>query len=377
VPAPAQQSPLTEILATRIRANGPITFAKFMEVCLYHLEHGYYTRAGQRRLGDYYTSVDMHPVFGRLLARQLAEMWEVLGRPQHFFAVECGAAAGHLAGHILDFAARALPQFYDTLQYVAVEYSTARRALHSERLAAHAKAGKVVSASELPAAISAGCIFSNELLDALPVHRVQQVREGLQEIFLDWRDGAFIEKLAVPSTLFLPQYFAEQGIALPEGAQAEVCFAACDWIQAAGRALGSGFVLTVDYGHEARQLYDERHARGTVLAYHEHRASEDLFAFPGQQDLTAHVNFTALDHWGQKAGLRRLGLVSQTKFLMALGRRNDFADVYDEGMNEVERLRARLNLKSLIHPEGMGETFSVMVQGKGVEDVKLTGLKEL
>jgi SAM-dependent MidA family methyltransferase len=144
-----------------------------------------------------------------------------------------------------------------------------------------------------------------------------------------------------------------------------------------GRRLGRGFVLTVDYGHEAPELYNERHMRGTLLAYSEHRATENFFERPGEQDLTAHVNFTALDLWGRRAGLARTGCVSQMAFLVALGRGNEFADLYDEGANEVERIRARLFLKSLIHPEGMGETFQVFIQHKGLAAPQLTGLAGL
>src|SRR6202166_5124272 len=140
---------LSEILAERIRAGGPISFAEFMRECLYHHAHGYYSRANARRFGDYYTSVDVHPIFGRLLARQFAEMWELLGSPRPFVVAESGAGVGRLAGHILDFSARALPEFYAALEYVAVEQSGARRAEHSARLADHAAAGHVSSTGEI------------------------------------------------------------------------------------------------------------------------------------------------------------------------------------------------------------------------------------
>ncbi len=369
---------LSEILKERIRAAGPLTFAEFMEACLYHPEHGYYTRSKQRRLGDYYTSVDMHPVFGRLLARQLAEMWERSGRPSEFFAVECGAGAGFLARHILDFARGKLPEFYAGLQYVAVERSAVRRTQLQARLAGHGSSGKWTSLEELPARIPAGCVFSNELLDAFPVHRVRQDSSGLQEIYVGWSGGKFVEQCGPPSSPRVTGYFAEQGITLTDGAEAEAGLAVCDWVTAVGDTLGRGFVLTIDYGHEARELYNERHRRGTLLGYFQHAAHEDYFARPGEQDLTAHVNFTALDLWGRKSGLTRAGLASQSHFLMALGKENEFADLYDEGMGETERVQARLKLKSLIFPEGMGEAFSVMVQAKGLPgDVSLRGFGNL
>ena len=365
---------LTKILSERIRASGPISFAEFMRECLYHPAHGYYSRANAARFGDYYTSVDVHPIFGRLLARQLAEMWELLGSPRSFVVAESGAGVGRLAGHILDFSARALPEFYAAVEYVAVERSSARRAEHAACLAGHAAAGRVSSAGEIPRAIPAGCIVSNELLDALPVHRVVVEKGALREIFVAVQDGRFIETPGEPSMPVLAQYFLEQGITLEEGQQAEVCFEACDWIESAGRAVERGFLLTIDYGHEARALYGEQHNRGTLLAYRDHAVTENLLDAPGEQDLTAHVNFTALDLWGRRSGLLRTGLVTQSQFLVALGRGNEFADLYEPGRTEVEKLRARLLLKNLIHPEGLGEKFQVLVQHKGIAAPRLTGL---
>jgi SAM-dependent MidA family methyltransferase len=365
---------LSEILAGRIRADGPVTFADFMRECLYHPAHGYYSRASAARFGDYYTSVDVHPIFGRLLARQFAEMWELLGSPRPFIVAESAAGVGRLAGHILDFSARSLPEFYSALKYVAVERSGARLAEHAARLAEHAAAGRVSSAAELPRVIPAGCIFSNELLDALPVHRVDVENGALREIYVGLEGERFIEVLGRPSTPAVEQYFHEQGIALAEGQQAEVCFEACDWIENAGRALERGFVLTIDYGHETRALYDECHNRGTLLAHRDHTVTENILDAPGEQDLTAHVNFTALDLWGRRAGLARAGLVTQSQFLVALGRGNEFADLYEPGQTEMEKLRARLLLKNLIHPEGLGEKFQVLIQHKGIVAPRLAGL---
>lgn len=371
----ATRPPLHALLVARIREGGPLTFAAYMRECLYHPEHGYYSRPEARRFSDYYTSVDVHPVFGRLLARQTLEMWEMLGRPAPFLLVEAGAGAGRLAGHILDFAARRLPEFYAAVEYIAVERSAARRAAHAAALGEHVTAGKVRWVGEFREPVVAGCIFSNELLDALPVHRV--VRQGgeLSEIYVALDGEELVEQRGPLSAPAVAEFFVLQGAELLEGQQAEAGLEACAWVEDAGRRLGRGFVLTVDYGHEARELYDERHLRGTLLAYARHRASEEFYAAPGEQDLTAHVSFTALDCAGRRAGLERTGLVSQSHFLLAMGRGNDFADLYEEGQSETERIRARLLLKNLIHPEGMGETFQVFVQHKGVEAPRLTGME--
>ena len=373
----AVRTPLAEILATRIRERGAIPFAEFMRECLYHPEHGYYSRAEARRYDDYYTSMDVHPIFARLLARQVCEMWRALGRLEAFVVVEAGAGTGRLAGQFLDFAARHLPEFYAALEYVAVEPSAARRVQQEAHLGAHIAAGRARCFPQMPERIPAGCICSNELLDALPVHRVVRQQGALKEIYVALAGDEFCEETGALSTPVLEEYFRVQGIELLEGQQAEAGLAACEWIEDGGRRLGRGFVLTVDYGHEAGELYDERHMRGTLLAYREHRAGEDFYAAPGEQDLTAHVNFTALDLWGRRAGLVRTGFVSQSHFLLALGRANEFADLYDEGQSETERVRARLLMKNLIHPEGMGETFSVLIQRKGIAAPRLTGLEDL
>lgn len=381
-------TPLSQLLAARIRERGPVTFAEYMDACLYHPEHGYYARTEARRFADYYTSVDVHPIFGRLLARQLAEMWEALGRPAEFTAVEAGAGTGRLAAQILKFSARALPDFFRALRYVALERSAARRAALESALEAaiapqfadHPGKTTVKAAALLPYRISAGCIFSNELLDALPVHRVVCERGELREIYIGLEDDRFHETTGPISSPLVKKYFSGQGVTLADGQHAEAGIEGCRWISEAAVRLKRGFVLTIDYGHEAAKLYSERHRRGTVLAYQNHRASEDLYAAPGEQDLTAHVNFTALQSLPTQPLRRRLatsGLVSQTQFLLALGRKNEFADLYDRGQSEGEHLRARLGLKTLIHPEGMGEIFKVLIQHKGIEAPRLTGLEPL
>ena len=370
-------TPLAELLAERIRRFGPLTFADYMRECLYHPIHGYYSKPESKRFADYYTSVDVHPIFARLLARQFLEMWESLGGPREFTLVEAGAGVGRFAGYVLDFCEAQLPAFYDLLRYVAVERSALRReqaTIHSKH---HAAAGHFVASAEIPAHLPAGCFFSNELVDALPVHRILIAGGTLKEILVGFRGGHFIDVLAPLSTCAITEYFAVQGIALSEGQHAEAGLEVCDWISEIGRRLERGYVLTIDYGHPAADLFDDHHMRGTLLAYQNHSASEDFYASPGEQDLTTHANFTALELWGKRSGLETVGFTSQTAFLLALGQGNEFADLYDEGQTEADRARARLQLKTLIHPEGMGERFQVLIQGKGATASPLTGLARI
>jgi SAM-dependent MidA family methyltransferase len=375
--ARSEPTVLAAIIEDRIRAQGPFTFAEYMDACLYHLEHGYYTKAQQEPRRDYFTSVDTGPLFGRLLARQFHEMWERLGRPDEFVLLEAGAGEGALAAQILEFAAEEFPEFYRALQYVAVERSAARRAAQAEAFRTHPAGRHLAMASVAPAEIPYGCIFSNELFDAMPVHRVVRAGRHLSELYVAVGPNGLREQSGPLSTSALGQYFSEQGVVLEQGQQAEVCLRACDWIEDAANRLKRGFVLTVDYGHEASELYDQRHMRGTLLAYHRHRANEDFFRAPGDQDLTAHVNFTALDRWGERGGLIRTGFTSQSSFLMALARQSGFADLQSEKMSESEQARARLLFKTLIYPEGMGQTFQVLIQHKNVKSPRLSGLTAL
>ena len=357
-------TPLEELLAERIRRHGPIPFADFMRECLYHPVHGYYSKPEAQRFADYYTNVDVHPIFGRLLAREFAWMWGQLARPKEFWLVEAGAGVGRLAEHILDSCEAKLPGLYDALRYVAVERSASRLGQAAMRLQRHAAEGHLRVSPEIPTQIPAGCVFSNELMDALAVHRVVMREGALQEIFVGWNNGKFVDVMARVSTCAINEYFAAQGVMLKKGQHAEAGLEACDWIREVGRRIERGFVLTIDYGHRAAELFDERHMGGTLLAYRRHRVSEDFYASPGEQDLTAHVNFTALETWGQRSGLETAEFISQTAFLLVLGEPSEFADLYDEGQSEAHRIRARLQLKTLIHPEGMGERFQVLVQRK-------------
>ncbi|MGA2844428.1 MAG: SAM-dependent methyltransferase [Candidatus Acidiferrales bacterium] len=373
----SEPTPLALILAERIRSNGPITFAEYMEACLYHPVYGYYTKAEQQPGRDYFTSADARPLFGRLLARQLQEMWCMLGRPDAFQLVEAGAGTGRLAKQILDFAAEAWPDFYQALRFIAVERSTARRSLQTKVLDGHIARGRFLSQDEFPDEVACGCIFSNELIDAMPVHRL--VREGndLREIYVGTGKNGLCDEMGLLSSNELSEYLSEQNIHLHEKQQAEANLAACRWIEQVGKMLQRGFIVTIDYGHEARELYDERHMRGTLLAYERHRAGEDWFRAPGEQDLTAHVNFSALDLYGRRSGLVQTGFISQSKFLLALARHGNFSDLQSDEMTEVEQTQRRLLFKTLINPEGMGETFQVLIQHKGIEPGNLAGLQPL
>jgi len=354
-----------------------MTFARYMAACLYHPEFGYYTQGRERtgKGGDYFTSSDLHPVFARLIARQAAEMWAGLGHPQPFTWVEMGAGCGIFASDFLSWVGRALPEFTAALEYIAIEPGERQRQHLEERLAGAGMPSKVrtlASLEELPPIT--GCFFSNELVDAFPVNVVTRAGGHLKEIYVTAADDELREKLGPLSDPAVAAYVARYAHHLEEGHRMEANLHIAPWIHAVSAKLDRGFVLTIDYGDLANRLFTPARPRGTLLAYRGHTVAEDFFAAPGESDLTAHVNFSALIDAGKADGLEAAGFTTQEKFLLALGEANQFADVYDPGQNEIAMLQARLKLKRLISPEGMGNIFKVLVQQRGAS-AELTGWK--
>jgi SAM-dependent MidA family methyltransferase len=371
-------SPLKTFLVDTIERSGPITFERYMGLCLYHPEYGYYTQ-GRRRTGaagDYFTSPDMHPIFARLVARQAVEMWEMLGRPSPFCWVEMGAGSGLFAQDFLSWVTSARPDFADALEYVTVEPSPRQCEFLKERLAETglARAVRLLGNLEQLTPII-GCFFSNELVDAFPVAIVTRAGGHLREIYVTAEGEELREKTGRISNPAVAAAAARYAHRLEEGCRAEVNLAAADWMRSVAGKLDHGFVITIDYGDLAPHLHTEDRPQGTLLAYHRHMPLDNALSAPGEVDLTAHVNFSALIDAGRDAGLDLTGFTSQERFLLALGEANQFADLYEPGATEIENLQARLKLKRLIHPEGMGNVFKVLVQHRGIDSPTLTGLK--
>ena len=359
--------PLLPLLLSRISETGPVTVAEFMELALYHPEFGYYSRSARRsgRTGDFYTSVDVGPIFGELIAIQLAEMWTVLrgAGASCFDLVEAGAGNGRLARDILDAASRDHPDFYDTIRLTLVERSAAARAAHAGTLGPHA--GRLVDSTErLPRSIT-GAIVANELLDALPVHVVTMTAEGLREIAIAARDGALTE-VEMPLS---NQSLAPSGD-LEVGDRREVALEAMDWIADAASALDRGFMLLFDYGFEASPSHARAHPGGTLTAYRAHRAEpRDWLAHPGDMDLTAHVDLGAVRGAAIEAGLDALGIVDQTYFLLGLGLTDRIGRGNDRG-----GIKDRLAARTLLMPGGLGSTMKAMVFAKGMGRPALRGI---
>jgi len=373
-----KELPLKTFLLERIQRSGPVTFERYMGLCLYHPEYGYYTQ-GRRRTGaggDYFTSPDLHPIFARLVAREAVEMWELLGSPSPFNWVEMGPGSGLFAQDFLSWVKSARPDFAGALAYVAIEPSPKHGAFLRELLADRGLAGEVRLLENLEQLTPlTGCFFSNQLVDAFPVAIVTRTGGHLREIYVTAEGDELREKNGRISNPLVAAAVARYANRLEEGCRVEVSLAATQWMRSLAGKLDRGFVITIDYGDLARHLYTEDRAQGTLLAYHRHVPLVDTLSAPGQVDLTAHVNFSALIDAGEDAGLGLSGFTSQERFLLALGEANQFADLYEPGADEIKNLQARLKLKRLIHPEGMGNVFKVLIQHRGIEPPSLTGLK--
>jgi len=372
------ETPLKTLMLETLRRSGPVTFAEYMALCLYHPEHGYYTRGEERTgvRGDYFTSPDLHPIFARLLARQAAEMWEILDRPRPFTWVEMGPGRGWFARDFLRWVREARPDFSASLHYFALEPATQQQARLRERLSEDGLAEKVQIFPNLEEIETVtGCFFSNELVDAFPVSVVTRAGGRLKEIYVTLEGDALTEKFGPISDPAIAASVARYANQLEEGHRVEVSLGAVRWIRSVAEKITRGFVVTIDYGDLAERLHTSDRPRGTLMVYRRHVASEDYYRHPGEQDLTAHVNFNALIDAGREAGLEFTGFTTQERLLMALGEENAFADLYDPGESETEKLQARLKLKRLIHPEGMGSIFKVLIQHRGVTAPRLTGLR--
>jgi len=365
-------SPLLAAIEGEIAAAGPIPFARYMEICLYHPEWGYYSRGvGGGGGRDYVTSSGLHRAYGALMARQAEEMWRALGEPARFRFVEFGPGEGFFAADFLR-AASASSRFAAALEYLLVETSPALRLRQRQRVAAAVLPGHTpIAASwvDLPSLIGAppieGCLFANEVLDAFPVHRVVGTDDGPREIHVGARNGSLVELQAPLSSPDLAAFLQEAGIHLEAGQEVDLCLASPRFLRQAGRLLRRGYFVIVDYGYAAIDLYHPMRRRGTLMAYHRHRVSEEFLARPGDQDLTAHVDWTAVESAAVAAGLRRVGFTSQARFLLALG-----AVEFMEGAG----LEEREALKDLMLPQRMGGLFRVLVLARGEVPDDLRGL---
>ncbi|TAF54691.1 MAG: class I SAM-dependent methyltransferase, partial [Oscillatoriales cyanobacterium] len=400
-----------------------ITFAHYMDLALYHPDFGYYSRGhGLGATGDFATSVHLCADFGELIAVQLLDMWQQLGRPDRFDLVEMGAGQGILAGDVLRYLKREALDCFHAIHYRIVEKSASLRRVQQQQLA-ELQTEVAITWCDLDAIAEAsivGCCFSNELLDAFPVHRVRvctaQDKMQLQEVYVTYDQAApeagCTETIAELSTPELAQYFIDAGIDLcnthnnpsdtavlhratnriqhyPEGYTTEVNLAAKDWMRSIARILDHGYVLTIDYGYDTDRYYVPYRHDGTLNCYYQHQHHPDPYQNLGLQDITAHVDFGTIERWGAAHGLTTLGRVPQALFLMALGL-GDRLSTLGQGDPPPDHSRPTATayditqifqrhqvLRDLINPQGLGG-FQVLIQQKcdrpSLEQSSLAGL---
>jgi len=453
-----------EKIVQQIREHGPIPFSRYMEMCLYDPEHGYYSRSSEQfgKAGDFYTSSDVHAVFGRLLARQFEEMWRVLGSPAQIKILELGPGRGLFAQDVLDWSEKKFPEFFQAVHYSLAESSPALRERLQGTLSKHFRSGKaslaqwpdpspaggsssaagavpfhdrgpisdvtleatrkgttLESVSQLKVSgrggrdtprisreaapecspprepwvkggngqapkerkISCGTdslapeapviIFANEFFDALPAEIVSE--QGALRIYE--KDGRFVETWSAPSAREL-EFLDRYGVHPDNGERIEVPLVAQQYMSSVAQTIQQGFMVIVDYGYTRQEQLAGRH-RGTLMTYRQHSSSANPYEAPGEQDITAHVNFTALAASAEQNGMQGQPLLTQSQFLLGIGEANQFADAFEECRLPQERAKVALQLKHLITPAGMGETLHVLVGSKAIAPdrmVKLSGL---
>ncbi len=380
-PSMTESPELVAVIRQRIAAEGPITFRDFMALALYHPRHGYYcsTREKMGRLGDYLTSPEVHPVFGSLVAKQIAQMWQLAGEPQLFTIVELGPGSGALTRDVLAWADRRAPQFFAALEYRLIEISEAlaerQRRVVLEAEPSLVKASWLPSLAALPRGGVTGCFLSNEFFDSFPVHRVLVQDGRLCEVYVEWRDDGFREIMRPPSTPEIEEYFRRLGRLPGEGCFAEVNLEAPQRMKEVGKALARGFVLTFDYGYPAEELYAPWRRDGTLLCFYRHAPSNDPYSRIGRQDMTSHVDFTSLVAAGEEEDLQTVGITSQSRFLAALGIGAGLKAGPEGGLSLEEYYARRRAVTELTDPAGLGR-ISVLIQAKGIERPQLQGLEE-
>jgi len=371
---------LRQKIVDEIRERGPIPFSRYMELCLYHPELGYYSRHAEQfgKAGDFYTASDVHAVFGRLLARQFEQMWRVLGCPGTIDIVELGPGRGLFAQDVLDWSEKKFPDLFEALRYSLVERSQALRERLRSTLHRHFEAGKASFATfppdpPRPAVASAPpvILFANEFFDALPV----EVLSSEGELRISERGGRFLETWGPPSPeqlSFLDRY----GVHPESGERVEIPLIAQGRMAAVAASIHRGFLIAIDYGYTRQEQLQGRYG-GTLMAYRRHAVGTTPYEAPGEQDITAHVSFTALAAAAEQQGMRVQPLVTTAQFLMGIGERNQFADAFEDCRRPEERTKVALQLKHLIAPAGLGETFQVLVASTGVEPGQVASLDGL
>ena len=359
------ENPLESLIIEEVRARGPMTFARFMDLALYHEPWGYYS-SGPERIGaggDFYTSPVAHPAFGALLTVQLAGMWGMMGKPSPFHVVELGAGTGVMARDIIEYSYHVSSDFADALEYLAID----------RRHAYGIEDAHCIVSDGIPLRGITGCILSNEYLDAMPVHRVTMENGELRELYVGVGGGELVEFVGEPSTGLLKERLDGLGVTLAGSQRAEINLGLEDLTRSLAGSLDSGYVISIDYGHQASDLYSSSRSQGTLMCHYRHTVNSQPYRRIGRQDITAHVDFTTLMQMGKRLGLQACGLVSQRGFLGNLGILGIRNGLRGMGLPSGQYNANLMGLGNLIDTEGLGG-FKVCIQAKEVGTGGLSGL---
>lgn len=358
---------LTQIIKSIIRKSGPISFAEFMELALYHHNYGYYAsgKASIGKKGDYYTSPSVHPAFGEVIGRFIYRAWE-LSEISDFTIVEMGAGKGFLALDILDSIKKNNPDFYLRISYMIIEISPRLIEEEKDVLKEHVnKINWVGSLSSLKAGSISGVFISNELVDSFPFHRAKLNGGKLNEIFVGFSGEDFVEIIGEPSNPELRDYFDGYGLEFEDGQEVEINLEAQNWLTNIACVLSKGLVLTIDYGFLAQELYSSDRMKGTFRCFDEHKMNENPYLNIGEQDITAHVNFSDLIRVGESLGLNTVKYTTQGQFLVDWG----IFDILERySSSDISSEKSRMAIKNLFLPELMGDRFKVLIQEKKLGD---------
>jgi len=362
--------PLAERLRERIKREGAMTFRDWMEAALYDEREGYYFRRDLERwgrAGDYRTAPECSQLFAATFAHYFVELYGKLGAPREWTIFEAGAGAGHFAHGVLETLRRDHPQIFSATRYVIDEVSADGRERALTRLGEFAERVEFRRLNEIEMPVSEGIIFANELLDAFPVHRVTMRDGKLYELFVGLNnDDEFAWTEREPSKAELAQHFARSGVELYEGQIAEVNLEVEEWMRRAVSVFNRGYLIIVDYGAEASDLYSAPHRReGTLRAFHRHSFADDVLARPGEQDLTTTIDWTSVKRIVHDLGLRVVSFERQGEFLLRAGLLGHLESMTREARSEAEALILRSSVRPLILPGSMSDAFQVMVIEKG------------
>ncbi len=362
-----------------IQKHGRITFAQFMQACLYSPRGGFYSSRGNRISTHFGTSPTSHPVFGALIARQLEQMWHLLGDPPVFHVIEVGSGDGALAQSIVHACWRMAPRLAQVLYYVAADYEPRWLQSPDHTFDWDNGTGDGMSPSRRDAILGVqrvkteglrafrnvvGCILCNELIDNFPVHRFAIQGGRVKEVFVTSAGGNLTEVLDEPSSPRIEERLTSLGLSLTEGYRGEVNLAMEDWTGQLSRALDRGFILTIDYGQLATDLYSLQNNQGTLVCYHRHVVSSDPYQHIGHQDITCQVDFTSLMRLGDRHGLATVGYALQSQFLTNLGFASFLDALQTQGLSAARTALSRMAMMTLVDPDEYGD-FKVLAQAKG------------